>query len=98
MQTQAVRPRREATEQPAESTTEASPSAEKVKADADALLEEIDALLAEEMPAPERYTLADAIREGAKLAPQTFGAFRGQQGETCALSAAYDAIKARGLA
>ena len=71
--------------------------AEKVIDSADALMDEIDAVL-EINPEPEKpYTLADAIREGSLLNPQKIGGWRGPQGETCAISAAYDAVKARGL-
>ena len=44
------------------------------------------------------YTLADAMREGSKVTNQAIGSWTGVQGETCALSAAYLAVKARGLA
>jgi hypothetical protein len=42
------------------------------------------------------YTLADAIREGAMYSEQTTGAWH-RNGMTCALGAAYDGLKARGL-
>lgn len=59
----------------------------------DALLDEIDAVLEVELDDSHALTLADLIRNGSKLAPQAIGAWRGQEGETCALSAAYDAAK-----
>ena len=63
-----------------------------------ALLDEIDSVL-EASPEPEKmYTLADVMREGAKLAPQAIGAWKGEHGETCALSAALAGAKALGLA
>lgn len=48
-----------------------------------------------ELDVTTNYTLADAIREGAAVTPQAIGSW-GQQGEACALSAAYLAAKARG--
>jgi hypothetical protein len=42
------------------------------------------------------YTLADAIREGSKYTEQKRLAWYGD-GEACALSAAYIALRARGL-
>lgn len=46
----------------------------------------------------EVFTLADAIREGAKLVNgQTTGAYFDQEGNACALGAAYAACVDRGL-
>lgn len=59
----------------------------------DALLDEIDEVLAVEVDDSAALTLADLIRSGSELAPQAIGAWRGQEGETCALSAAYDMAK-----
>lgn len=65
--------------------------------DTDALLDEIDAVLDETAVPKVAFTLADAIREGCELAPQSFGHWQDEKGATCALGAAYQAIKARGL-
>lgn len=43
------------------------------------------------------YTLADAIREGASVTRQAHGQY-GEEGKTCALTAAALAAKARGYA
>ena len=63
------------------------------------MLDEIESVLEEyEDGKPKQkvaYTLADAIREGCALAPQAFGSFTNEQGETCALAAALSAIKKR---
>lgn len=84
-----------------------------VVAKTDALLSEIDQILAKAQDewdwkiAPlddeKPYTLADAMREGEQVTDQAIGSWMqvkeaGQRGETCALSAAYLALKARGLA
>lgn len=101
--TQALREKRstERTTEPDEIDTEAAVArraeAEEQMDSTDALLDEIDAVLEVPVPAPEKYTLADAIREGSLLHPQAVGSFKGPQGETCALSAALDAVKARGI-
>jgi hypothetical protein len=50
-----------------------------------------------EQPARATMPLSEAIRLGAMLTPQTHGSFfrkRGQQVETCALGAAFDAVGA----
>jgi hypothetical protein len=63
-------------------------------------LDEVDALLAEsisEQKETKPFTLADAIREGAKMGPQVYGEFGNQEGASCALGAAYLAAQARGL-
>jgi hypothetical protein len=39
--------------------------------------------------------LSDAIREGAKLRPQAFGAYQDALGGSCALGAAYEAFALR---
>ena len=44
------------------------------------------------------YTLADAMREGSKASEQCIGGWTGGEGETCALSAAMVAVRARGIA
>lgn len=44
------------------------------------------------------YSLADAMRDGATCTDQAIGAWTGAQGQTCALSAAMLAIRAKGLA
>ena len=45
------------------------------------------------------YTLADAMREGSSVTDQAVGFWaNAAEGKTCALSAAYLAVKARGLA
>lgn len=46
----------------------------------------------------EGYTLADAIREGCGVTEQHSGWFSTTGEKACALSAAYIAIQARGLA
>lgn len=43
------------------------------------------------------YSLADAIREGSKHTGQCVGNWYNEQGEVCALSAAFLALEARGL-
>lgn len=44
------------------------------------------------------YTLADAIREGCGVTDQASGWYSNDGEQACALSAAYIAIQARGLA
>lgn len=61
----------------------------------DDLLAEIDEILE---PHPDKpFTLADAIREGAKMTSQAFGQFQSLEGETCALGSAAIALQARGF-
>lgn len=63
----------------------------------DALLDEIDEIL-ELNPEPEvPLTLAQLMREGSQLGPKSRGRWKGEEGATCAMSAAYEAAKARGL-
>ena len=84
-----------------------------VVAKTDALLDQIDQILENaqeewdwkvgDLDESRAYTLADAMREGSEVTDQAIGTWAnvketGQRGETCALSAAYLAIKARGLA
>lgn len=63
----------------------------------DELLKEIDEILDVEVVATETYSLADAMRDGAQMAPQAIGAWKTSVGETCALQGAYEALKKRGL-
>lgn len=49
-----------------------------------------------EMDVLTSYTLADAIREGSSVTDKATGAWLGENGEACALSAALIAAKARG--
>lgn len=93
-----------------ETATEAvdTTSSKELVAKTDELLNEIDDMLAEtierfnaefeELEEDKPYTLADAMREGSSVTNQAIGQWTGAQGETCALSAAYLAVKARGLA
>ena len=77
-------------------------------AETDALMAQIDELigadkvtaLQEILPVLDKpYTLADAIREGSMVTDQKIGGWADKaKGETCALSAALLAVKARGLA
>lgn len=41
--------------------------------------------------------LSEAIREGAKNAPQSFGAYSNAKGATCALGAAYEGLSGKRL-
>jgi hypothetical protein len=43
------------------------------------------------------YSLADAIREGSSVTGQKISGWHDEQGNVCALSAAYLAVRARGL-
>lgn len=62
----------------------------------EALLDEIEEIL--ELPdEPAPLTLADLMRKGAEMGPQAIGKWEGQNGATCALSAAYYAAKAEDL-
>lgn len=74
----------------------------------DELMDDIDRILAEvgeafqekteELDPEKSYTLADAMREGSAVTNQKIGGWTDpQNGETCALSAAYLACRARGL-
>lgn len=87
------------------------PSVSEVKASTDKLLDEIDQILAEvgdeirahsKVDEDKPYTLAMAMREGAAVTSQAIGKWHskegGQAGETCALSAAYLSVVARGYA
>lgn len=65
--------------------------------DADALLDEIDAVLETEPVQALPITLGDLMRYGAERAPQAIGSWRGSNGETCALSAAYEGARAIGF-
>jgi hypothetical protein len=90
------------TDRPSETEVEAKDTrtdAEQLLTDTDAMLDKIDEVLDEQPTATDctPFTLADAIREGSKLHPQAIGMFTGPKGETCALSAALEAVKARGL-
>lgn len=67
---------------------------EKLDATAD-LLDEIDGILETEVIEHE-LTMADLIRGGSLLRPQTFGTLRDCEG-TCALGAAEDEAKRLGL-
>ena len=80
-----------------------------LKAETDAMLDEIDRVLDQDSIQRARdtlealsdvkpYTLADAMREGSMFTDQAIGAWTTPVGETCALSAAMLAIRARGLA
>lgn len=86
----------------------ASTDATDILAQTDTLLDEIDRLLdvetieslrktLTELDDVKPYSLADAIREGSMVTDQAIGKWTAQ-GETCALSAAMLAIRARGLA
>jgi hypothetical protein len=98
---------------PSEATTTPSDakSSEEVLESTDRLLDAIDALLdqkaiarlQEELkdfdPSEEQpLTLAQLMREGASQTDQAFKAWTKPTGETCALSAAMLAARARGLA
>lgn len=87
----------EQAETSAPTKTERSESATNVIEAADAMMAEIDEVLEVQSTEEKPLTLADMIREGSLLAPQAIKAFRTPQGETCALQAAYEAVKARGL-
>ncbi len=73
------------------------------------LMDEIDRILAIESVATaaeklksdepkKEYSLADAMRDGATCTDQAISAWTTSVGETCALSAAMLAIRAKGLA
>lgn len=92
-------------------TPSKSESAEAVKAETDKLLDDIDKLLSQDaiQTLQERLdefdpennaplTLADLMREGSSVTDQAIGAWTRPTGETCALSAAMLAARARGLA
>ena len=64
-------------------------------AETDAILDEIETILEVDPPKPQ--TLADLIRWGATMNKQAIGSWTGEQGETCALQAAFTAAKAGGL-
>lgn len=77
-------------------------------AQTDSLLETIDKILdvkladfqskTDDIPEEKPYTFADAMREGSMVTDQAIGAWaNAEEGTTCALSAAYFAVKARGL-
>lgn len=61
--------------------------------------EKVDELAAKlpELEDAMRYSLADAIREGASVTEQCVGDWEGSNGELCAMSAALLAAKARHL-
>lgn len=101
--------RRKSAEVEAESPPAADVDTAEVIASTDVLLDEIDRILDQNAIETLRgtlaglddvkpYTLADAIREGSSVTDQAIGAWTTPQGETCALSAAMLAIRARGLA
>lgn len=62
-----------------------------ILAEVDEVLEDIDKAITP------KYTLSDAIREGAKLAPQAIGTLKDQEGATCALGAAWAGMKVLGI-
>lgn len=94
------------TETPAKTDTaaEALEASAKVLDEIDRLLDgEAVRTLAESLkgfdPTEERpYSLAQAMREGCAATDQAIGAWTTEKGETCALSAAMLAVRARGLA
>ena len=93
--------------EPVDTTT-----ADALVAKSEELLDEIDELLnvdtintlrqvLDDLDDVKPYSLADAIREGSTVTDQAIGAWvssNTEAGETCALSAAMLAIRARGLA
>lgn len=78
-------------------TPKAPATREEMLADIDALVQDIDEVLDVEVEASATLKLSDLIRLGAKEHPQAIGQWYGEQGETCALSAAYDGAKKLGL-
>lgn len=82
---------------PTDSSTPTSPSDREILDVTDTLLDEIDDVLETEVKSSEILTLGDLIRNGSQLNPQAIGAYRGPAGETCALSAAYEAAQILGL-
>lgn len=86
---------------PEATSTEVVAATDKLLSDIDAILAEVEEEIRAHAEATEEtkpFTLADAIREGAAVTDQAIGAWTTPKGETCALSAAYLAVKARGLA
>lgn len=101
-QTRRPAPAKEETREAAPRKQTAREKAEPVLAQSADVLDAIDEVLAEDAAAREAasehaYTLADAIREGAQLAPQAFNTFKSDCGGTCALMAAYEGLQHRGL-
>ncbi len=98
--------------EPTQSLPPGDSEAEELVALSDELLDEIDKVLdqsaiqvlkdrfvLEGLDDIKPYTLADAIREGSGVTDQCIGGWTNKElGETCALSAAMLAIRARGIA
>ena len=78
-------------------STEVNSRAKSLLANTDSLLGTIDATLDVEVDTSEALTLADLIRNGSKMHDQCIGNWYGQNGETCALSAALEGAKIAGV-
>lgn len=84
-----------------ESAKEAVEKSTKLLDDIDALLDQDAVLVLKQALKDDKgkpLTLADLMREGASVTDQAIGAWTRPSGETCALSAAMLAARARGLA
>jgi hypothetical protein len=91
------KPRKQDQEHVESSQTTTATDRDTILSNTDALLDEVEEIL--EVPAPDMptLTLGDLIRLGSQTGEQAFGRWKTEQGETCALQGAADALEAMGL-